>query len=101
MRLNSLVIKCTLENDDLFKIQSRKVLRHRTLVTNTLKYEFLPKRIEPTRFICFEVLEVPQLCWPWVRIEGFNEEFPRKKINSKDVDVDYGVMIDIPEDACS
>ena len=40
-------------------------------------------------------------CWPRVRIEGFNEEFPRKKINSKDVDVDYGVMIDIPEDACS
>ena len=30
-----------------------------------------------------------------------NEEFLHKKINNKDVYVDYGATEDIPEDACS
>ena len=34
-------------------------------------------------------------------MEGFNEKFLRKKINSKDVDVDYGITEDIPEVAHS
>ena len=55
------VMKCTLDNDDPFETQSNKASRHCTLFTNTLKSEFRPKGIEPTRFICFELLEVSQL----------------------------------------
>ena len=54
------VIKCRRENDDLFEEQSDKLFRYSTLCTNTLKWEFGAKRIEPTWFIFTEVPGVPQ-----------------------------------------
>ena len=55
------VIKNTLKNVDLFEKLPNKVLRCGTLGTNILKCKFWIRGIEPTWFIFFEVLRIPQV----------------------------------------